>query len=441
MSILRKKHQIYLVFLGLALIIKPSVALEFNPGVGVGLRYTNNARLEPANEKADVIAIGQVGAQLVEERGLLIYNISALLSQETYLNDTFDDKQYLNLTAGANWEMIRERVNWFFTDNFYQSPVNSLDANTPENRQDTNRFVFGANMNFPVTGLQMFRLVPQYSKYYYEVSGSSNQQYSLAANWDYQVFRTSSIGLNLSVRQIQYDDTTVANTTFVDYGFIVSGKRVNSDYSINLGSTTVSREATVGTGATDAEEFTGFAGKASWRQEVSSRSVIEALVLTEITDTSTVSQSTLPGDPNDVQLATDVIRNSLARLTYSRADASLHTSIWAEHRKIRYSDNTDLSRLVQTFGAQLDFPVTQLVSSGVFLSFNNSKGEEVFREDKRFNIGTNVQVSFTANLSSSFDVRYQTKESTNSATNYDEFSVFANLNYGFSGVSQRSIDR
>lgn len=438
MSLLRKKHYFYLVFLGFALVIKPSVALEFNPGVGVGLQYTNNARLAPTKEVADVIAIGQVGAQLVEEQGLLLYDVSGVLSKETYINDTFDDKRYLNLAASANWEMIRERVDWFLTDNFYQSPVVTLDANTPDNRQDTNSFIFGTNINFPISGLQNISLVPQYSKYYYEISGTSNQQYSVAANWNYQVFRLTGVGLQLLVRQIQYDDLEIADATFANYGFIISGSRVNTEYTINIGSTTVSREATV---AADAEEFTGFAGNASWRQEVSSRSTIEALVLTEITDTSTVSQSAIPGDPNDVQLSTDVIRNSVARLTYSRADASLHTSIWAEYRKIRYSDNTDLSRLVQTFGAQLDFPVTQLVSSGVFLNFNNTKGIEFFREDKRFNIGTNVQVLFTANLSSTFDVRYQTKESTDSSNNYDEFSVFASLNYGFAGVGQRTINR
>jgi hypothetical protein len=152
-----------------------------------------------------------------------------------------------------------------------------------------------------------------------------------------------------------------------------------------------------------------------------------------------VSQSTSPGNPNDVQLSTDVIRNSIIGLTYSREDAALHTSIWGEYRKIKYSDNKSLNSLVQTFGAKLNFPVRQLVSSGVFVNFSNTKREEVFREDKRFNVGTNVDVTLTHNLSGSFIVQYRTKESTDSLQNYDEFSVFAGLNYGFGGVKQRSV--
>lgn len=439
MFVLHKKHRINAMFLFIFLYSNSAVAIEFVPGVGLGLEYTNNAKLAPDNEVSDVVAIGQVGASLVEEQGFLVYSIGAAISKETYLNDTFDDKRYLNLAAKADWEMIRERVNWFLTDNFYQSPVNSLDANTPDNRQDSNTFIFGTNVTFPITGLQTFSLIPQYSKYYYEITGTSNQQYSIAANWNYKVFRTTGVGLYLSVREVQYDDVAVADTVFADYGVSLSGERVDSNYSINAGSTTVKRAATIGVDAADSEEFTGFSGKASWQQELSSRSTIEVLVSTQITDTSTVSQSTLPGDPSDVQLTTDVVRNSVARLGYSRKDASLGSNIWAEHRKIRYSDNTELSRLIQTFGAQLNFPVSQLISSGVFLNFNNTKGQEVFREDKRFEIGANVKVSFTSNLSSTFDVRYRTKESTDSTKNYDELSVFANLNYGFAGVGQRTI--
>ena len=162
-------------------------------------------------------------------------------------------------------------------------------------------------------------------------------------------------------------------------------------------------------------------------------------MLTEITDTSSVSQSISPGNPNDVQLSTDVLRNTMARLTYSRDDAALSSEFWAEYRKLKYSDNVVLNRLVHTLGAQLGFPVTQLVSSGVFVNFSNSNQEEISREDKRFNVGANVNVAFTPKLRSVFDIQYRTRESTNSLENYDEFSIFASLNYGFGGVKRRNV--
>lgn len=430
MYLLRKKNHLCLVFFGLCLSSKSSFALEFQPGVGVGAQYTNNAELASDNEIDDVITTGYVGASIIEDEGSLIYGADASLRRESYLNDTFEDRRYFNLGANANWEMLRDRFDWYLSDHFSQRPVVSTGADTPANRQDTNIFIFGANINFPFSGRQQFSIVPQFSQYYYEVLSTDNRQYSLAANWNYQMFRLTNVGLNFNARNIVYDNQLFTDTSFTNFGFIVSGKRVYSNYTINLGATNVKRDT--------GEEEAGYVGNVNLATELSSRSTMEALILSEITDTSTVSQRTSPGNPDDVQLSTDVIRNSILRLTYFREDAALHSRIWGEYRKLKYSDNTALSRLVQTFGAQLDFPVTQLVSSGIFVNFSSVKRQEIFLEDRRFNVGANINVTFTNKLSSSFNVQYRTKESTNSLLNYDEFSLFASLNYGFGGVNQRT---
>ena len=128
------------------------------------------------------------------------------------------------------------------------------------------------------------------------------------------------------------------------------------NYAVNLGVTNVKRDAAEAPdGSANSSEDSGPAGSVNLQAELSSRSAIQALVLTEITDTSNVSQNTSPGNPNDVELVTDIIRNSIARLTYSRIDATLQTNIWGEFRKIKYSDNTSLNSLIQTVGAKLDF--------------------------------------------------------------------------------------
>ena len=252
----------------------------------------------------------------------------------------------------------------------------------------------------------------------------------MRADWNYQMFRLTNVAVNIGTRLVEYDDVLISNTTFNKYAFIVTGQPVNTNYSISLGQTAVERD--------NGQSTSGFSGGASWQSELSSRSTIEAVVSTELTDTSSVAADTSFGNPDDVELTADVIRNSIARLTYQREDASLHTRIWAEYREIKYSDNVVLSRTVQTFGAALSFPVTQLVSSGVTLGFDDVRGVEVVREDKRFNVAANVNVNFTTKLSGVFNVRYRTKESTNSVLNYDELSVFAGLSYGFGSVNQRT---
>jgi hypothetical protein len=424
-----------MMFFGLCLGSQSVMGLEIQPGIGVGATYTDNARLEPEDKVSDTIATTYVGANMKEQDGSLLYDLTASLRKENYLQDTYSDQRYLNLIGKAEWEAMRDRMNVYARDNFFQSPLRSEDADTPTNRQDTNEFVLGFDLTYPITGLQTFTLTPEYRQYYYEILTTDNRQYSLAADWHYQMFRTTGIGTRLTARKVLYDDPVISDVTFTTLAFILSGQRVHSKYTLNLGTTNVKRdESTSLAGDTSSNETAGFSGSANWSETLSSRSTLEALVSTNLTDTSTVSGSYVPGDPFDVQLSTDVIRNTVGKLSYLRDDEQLHSRIWVEYRKIRYSDNTDLNRLIHTFGAQLSFPVTQLVSSGVFVNFSDVNQTEIARDDKRFEVGVNVKATFTTRLHGVANVGYRTKESTTSTQNYDELRVFASLIYGFGSI-------
>ena len=433
-----RRYFLCLVFAGLCLSCKMVVALEFQPGVGVGVEYTDNAALAPDNEVDDLIAIGYVGAILSEDEGPLTYDASTSFNNVGYTQDTFPDQHYFNLAGRADWEMIKDRFNWFLSNNFNQRTVNTLAANTPDNLQDTNAFSFGANLRTQISGRQSFSLSPSFSQYYYEVQVTNNKQYALAANWNYLLSRLNTVGINFSVREVNYTQVdrfgnTITDTIFTNLAFTLSGQRLRSDYSINLGATNVKRDS--------GEDATGFTGSIDWSQIVSSRSTFEMLVATDLTDTSRVSQSLTEnpanGNPSDVQITTDVIRNSIFNLAYLRNDASLHSRIWWELRNLEYSDSPS-DRVIRTYGISVDYPFTQLLSSGAYINYNRTRRLDIDRLDQYYIAGGNLKYNFARNLYSSFDIKYRTKESTLPSENYDEFSVFASLVYGFGDVQRPS---
>ena len=434
----RRRYYLCLVFAGLYFSCKMVVALEFQPGVGVGVEYTDNARLEPDNVVNDLITIGYVGAGISEDEGPLTYNANTFFNNQSYTQDTFPDQHQLYFAGRADWVMIKDRFNWFLSDNFSQRTVNTLAANTPDNLQDTNAFNFGANIRFPISARQSFSLSPSFSQYYYEVQATDNKQYLLAANWNYLMSRVNNVGLNLSARKVNYTETdifgnTITDTIFTNLAFIFSGQRLRSNYSINLGATNVKRDS--------GEDGTGFAGAINWSVNVSSRSTFETLVSTDLTDSSRVSQSLTEdpanGNPTDVQITTDVIRNGVFNLAYLRNDASLHSRIWGEFRKLAYS-NSPSDRVIRTYGISLDYPFTQLLSSGAYISYNRTKQLDTDRLDQYHIVGGNLKYNFARNLYSSFDIKYRTKDSTFASAIYDEFSVFASLVYGFGDVQRPS---
>ncbi len=180
----------------------------------------------------------------------------------------------------------------------------------------------------------------------------------------------------------------------------------------------------------------------NWLAELSSRSKLETLVSTDLTDTSSSGAITVAGDPaagsgGDVQITADVIRNSIINLAYLREDASLSTRVWARYHKLKYSDSP-LNRIIRDFGLRFSHPVTQLLSSGAYVNYNRTKQLDTDRLDKRFTVGGDLRYNFSRKLYGLFDLEYRKKESTVAAENYDEYSAFVSLVYGFGGVQRPS---
>ena len=262
----RRKHTVTLVATGLCFFSQVSFAVLFEPGVGIGAEYTDNAALTRDDQVNDTITTAYVGARISENEGALTYDATTSFNNQHYTQDTFSDQYHFNLGASADWEMIKNRFNWFLSNSFSQRTVVALNSNTPDNLQDNNIFTFGANIRFPISARQNFSLVPMFNQYYYEILSTDNKQYSLAANWNYQMFRLTNVGFNLSARKINYTETdllgqSIEDTTFTNMAVIFSGQRLRSVFTANLGATNVKRD--------NGDETTGFSGYLNWLADLS----------------------------------------------------------------------------------------------------------------------------------------------------------------------------
>ena len=434
MYLKRIRYFLYLVIIWLLFGYKAAVALEFKPGVGVGMEYTDNARLTPDNIEDELITIGYVGASIAEREGPLKLTGAASVTQQNYSKDTFEDQRYLNLLTSADWEMIKDRFHWTLSDVFTQKSVVANTTVTPDNLQNSNVFKFGANILFPISARQNFSISPTFSQYYYETTKTNSKQYAVAANWNYQIFRLTNVGLNFGVRKVDYIDdkdlvVPLPNTTFTNLAVVIAGERVSSNYTANLGATNVRRN--------DGEDFTGFTGRLTWSTDVSSRSEFNALLSSVITDAGSVS-STSDGSGDDIQTVADVIRDSVFKMSYSREDVDLHSRLWVEYRESKYDSNTRFDQIIRITGVRLDFPGTQLFSSGLSARYKQFERLNDDRLDESFIVDTGFDYKFSRKLSGAFNLQYSTKESTEFLQNHNELSFFINLAYGYGSVNRSS---
>ena len=411
---------------GLIFSVSSAYALKFEPGIGVGLEYTDNAALTEENQLDDLIAVGYIGAILEDDEGPLVADITASLNHHRYTKDTFEDQRYFNLGATAGWDMIRNRFKWFLSNYFLQRSIDSIEPNTPDNIQDSNSFTFGADIAVPLSARQMFTLRPEYLNFYYEIQTTDNQQYSLSASWNYQLNALTSVGLNGSVRTIDYDEPLVDDVSFSSVFFAISTVRARSDFSTNLGSTRVDRD--------NGQNTDEFAGNLDWLLELTQRSRFRAFISTDLTDSSsgalnaTVDPGT--GDPNDIQIGTDVIRSKVLTLEYAREDGTLKSSLTGQLRELDYSESPD-DRRIRSLNAVFNYPMTGLLTSGFYARYRHTEYIDLVRTDNDYTVGGNLKYRMSRKLTSSFDVKYRNRDSTLEMQSYDEWSAYISLVYGF----------
>jgi len=405
-------------------------ALKVEPGVGAGAEYTDNVRLTPGNKKADTIAVGYVGLDIKHKEGPLLADMVTSLNKYVYTQDSYADQRYFNLNGNMDWEAVKNQLHLTMRDNFYQTPVISTNSNRPGNIQDTNIFNLGANWAIPVSEKLSLILVPDYSKYYYEVLNTDNKQYALNASLLYRMYRLTNVGFNASVRKIDYDIPVIADTTFTTLQLTLSGSRARSNYSLSAGATNVKRGS---------QSFTGFSGNLSWLRNLTGHSNLTFNLSTDLTDSSSGQLNTIinpdNGSYNDVQITTDVIRNKLARLAYSREDGAFNSNLWTAYQEVIYSDSPN-DRNISTLGINLNYPVTALLSSGFYTYYDKTRLTELNRDDNNFSVGFNLTYRHSRKLRSTLDIKYREKQSTTFAQSYQENTIFYNLVYGFGAISR-----
>ncbi len=405
-------------------------ALKIKPGVGVGAEYTDNVRLTQDNKKADTIAVGYVGLDIKHNEGPLLTDITSSLNKYVYTQDTYADQRYFNLNGDMDWEAVKNQFHLTMRDNFYQTPVVSINSNRPGNIQNTNIFNVGANWAIPVSKKWSITLVPEYSKYYYEVLNTDNKQYAMNASLLYRMYRLTNVGFNASVRKIDYDIPVISDTTFSTLQLTVSGNRARSNYSLSAGTTNVKRGN---------QSYSGFSGNLLWLTNLTGHSKVTVNLSSELTDSSSGQLNIIinpdNGNYNNVQITTDVIRNKLARLAYNREDGTFNSNLWVEYRGIMYSDSPN-DRSISALGIDLNYPVTALLSSGFYTYYDKTRLTELDRNDNNFSVGFNLIYMHSRKLRSTLDIKYRKKQSTRFTQNYQENTIFYNLVYGFGRVSR-----
>jgi len=151
-----KKEIIKLLFV---LIVPFSLsATELDYSVGLTVSKYDNLNLEPNPTQGGVSESIVGGIILAEDTANLVANIDASLQLINYDDNQTQDESIGHLVANALWVLSPGHYEWFFSDTYTQTLVDSFDGDTPANRQNVNAFSTGPNIAFKIDSTNNFNI-------------------------------------------------------------------------------------------------------------------------------------------------------------------------------------------------------------------------------------------------------------------------------------------
>jgi len=174
--------------------------------------------------------------------------------------------------------------------------------------------------------------------------------------------------------------------------------------------------------------------------QLTGHSSARAYLASEITDTSNILLNSETDPENggfvNIQTSNDVVRNSVMRLTYRYEAARINSYVYGELRDLDYKETPD-DRDIREVGADLNYSLTQLLTTGLLGTYTRVKRTDIGDRDTRYSITGRLGYNLSRKLKANFDIRYQDQDSDSGSINdYSELSAFVSLVYGIARVSR-----
>jgi hypothetical protein len=240
-----------------------------------GAEHTDNVARAPVDEESETVGVGRFNIAVDAVRPRLTANIGANLEYRDYVDEAFQSELVGGLDGFVSYAFVPERFIWVVTDNYGQIANQRTLADSPDNRQNVNYFSTGPDIILPLTGRTSLQLAGRFADTYYENTEQDSQSITGSLALIRRVSDISSISLNGSTTDIEYDD----DAPFLDYRLDQAYLRwatatQRSTFSLDAGYTVVDQGA---------ESHDGMLARLELSRNVAARSRIELNLGTEFT--------------------------------------------------------------------------------------------------------------------------------------------------------------
>ncbi len=400
-------------------------AMELRANIGLDSEYTTDAALQTLGEQDDIIKTVNLGLGLTQQGRNSALAVNAGLRALHYTRDSFADRQYLNMTANANWETVKNRLDWQLQNRFTQQRINALDPDVPVNLQDVNVFSFGPQITLRLSRKQDVIIRPRFIRNYYEVSIADSQQYVLTLSWLNRLRKALVLSVNADYSNVRYDVVPADyQSTSLDVGF--AGTWSRSQYAVRLGTTNIERDS--------GSQQRGDTFSLNWRFNASNTLTFNLDLASRFAESGSALLATTTvdnlDDVADQQITTGAVRNKSLALSVDKRFRRVTLSMRLQDRSLDYTGGAD-DRDIRLAGLGATYRHSAVMRSTLAYRRIQTELADGSRDDDARSLTYTLQRELTRTLDASLRLRKRLRDSNIATSVYDESAVILSLRYAW----------
>lgn len=410
------------VVAGLLLAGSGTVRAQFDYTLSFGVEHNDNIRLAAeGDEESQTSLRPSLGFSFDRAGAVLQANVYGIIDHRNYLGDERSDQTRGHLLGTVNWMMVPNRLTWSFSDALNVRPINELQADTPDNRQQTNVFATGPTLFFDLGRSARGQAELRYIDSYAEETGRFNsQRVSAALRGIKELSETSSASINLQGQRVEFDDSDALPpiTQSPDYdrydaylGY--SRTLTNVDLDLAAGYSQLRFE--------DVDDDHGgplFRADLGWR--ASARSTLNLALAYQYTDAAgsmlnavgTIGVPTTDIDTGDASVTSQPFRERRADLGYSFAGDRWGFNVTPYYRELEYINSPELDREGSGIRASVSRALRARLNWTLYAAAENLDYQTIDRSIEHRSYGTTLGYQMTQRVSWHFSLRHVERDSS-----------------------------
>lgn len=406
---------------------EPSIGIELDISTGLGLEYSDNINRSATNEEEWTPNLS-LGLNFSHDSPRIIALADAQANYLKYLNETFADELLFELGAELTWKVVPGRLSWFLQDRFLQIREDTLEPETPDNRQNTNVISTGPDLTLKLRPGDFLEFSARAGHSYFDTTSDDHQRYSGDLRWRHLLTPVMDFSTGIRVETVDFTDEEenvdfIRTEAFLQFALESSLSTLNAE----MGVIALNLE-----GADDEEP--SLLATLEWRRRLARKSAVGVLFSTGLTDLGEILLAD-PEDPLAVDISEATIEQDILREQRLAAFYETRRGFWNlnwdgfwRDEDFKIVDEED--RMTWGTGLNLGYQFSATLATSAFGDYQRSDYSNIDRVDEDLEVGIQATQRLGRSLFIEVSLAFASRDSNIPDENFDETVAQISLTYG-----------